>query len=250
MRLRGAALAVCVLLGTAGAVPQANASQTDQDGSRRGGNAAEEAAASRPGPVMRSSPAAQVGRNSGRVATARPLQCVPYARMVSGIEVYGNGGQWWNRAAGLYSRGQRPEPGSVMAFRTSGRMPLGHVAVVSRVVGARHVLIEHANWAPPGARKGQITRDVSVVDVSPANDWTAVRVQVGSDPGAFGSVYATYGFIYNRPETGTAYAAAKEPAPAGRRGPAVRFEQLAEMPQDVRLERFGIGPSAGVSSRR
>ena len=129
---------------------------------------------------MRSSSAAQAGR-TGRVATAAPLQCVPYARMVSGIEVYGNGGQWWGRAAGLYARGQRPEPGSVLAFRTSGRMPLGHVAVVSRVVGERHMLIEHANWAPPGARKGQVTRNVSVVDVGTAGMGIRLLVQLGVD---------------------------------------------------------------------
>ncbi len=126
------------------------------------------------------------------------ISCVPYARLVSGIQVTGNGGTWWGNAAGLYDRDQRPEPGSVLAFRSSGGMSMGHVAVVQRSVGAREIEIEHANWAGPGIRKGQVLRNVSVVDVSDANDWTAVRVEVGRGSGSYGRVYPTYGFIHNR----------------------------------------------------
>ncbi|MDT8331283.1 CHAP domain-containing protein [Roseomonas gilardii] len=127
------------------------------------------------------------------------ISCVPYARMVSGIQVTGNGYQWWGNAAGLYERGQRPEPGSVLAFRSSGGMRLGHVAVVQRIVNGREIEIEHANWEGPGIRKGTVMRNVSVIDVSPRNDWTAVRVQVGRSDESFGRVYPTYGFIHNRP---------------------------------------------------
>ena len=127
------------------------------------------------------------------------ISCVPYARMVSGIQVTGNGYQWWGNAAGLYERGQRPEPGSVLAFRASGGMRLGHVAVVQRIVNGREIEIEHANWEGPGIRKGTVMRNVSVIDVSPRNDWTAVRVQIGRSDESFGRVYPTYGFIHNRP---------------------------------------------------
>lgn len=127
------------------------------------------------------------------------ISCVPYARMVSGIQVTGNGYQWWGNAAGLYERGQRPEPGSVLAFRSSGGMRLGHVAVVQRIVNSREIEIEHANWEGPGIRKGTVMRNVSVIDVSPRNDWTAVRVQIGRSDESFGRVYPTYGFIHNRP---------------------------------------------------
>ena len=48
----------------------------------------------------------------------------------------------------------------------------------------------------------RISRNVAVVDVSEANNWSAVRVELGRD-GTFGSVYPTYGFIYNRPDTGS-----------------------------------------------
>ena len=99
----------------------------------------------------------------------------------------------------LYERGQRPEPGSVLAFRSSGGMRLGHVAVVQRIVNGREIEIEHANWEGPGIRKGTVMRNVSVIDVSPRNDWTAVRVQIGRSDESFGRVYPTYGFIHNRP---------------------------------------------------
>ncbi|HKM61956.1 MAG TPA: hypothetical protein VJY39_05640 [Acidisphaera sp.] len=73
-------------------------------------------------------------------------------------------------------------------------MPLGHVAVVTRVLGKRLIEIDHANWSFPGA----ITRGVEVVDVSDHNDWTAVHVELGRSDW-FGSLYATNGFIYGRP---------------------------------------------------
>ncbi|HYF07940.1 MAG TPA: CHAP domain-containing protein, partial [Acetobacteraceae bacterium] len=128
------------------------------------------------------------------------LSCVPYARQATGMAITGNGRDWWHNAAGLYARGSRPEPGSVMAFPDSGGMRSGHVAVVERVVSPREITIHHANWAGPGIRRGTVMRGVSVVDVSEANDWTAVRVQVGHDNATFGRVYPVYGFIHNRPD--------------------------------------------------
>ena len=125
------------------------------------------------------------------------LQCVPYARENTGIELTGNAANWWENAAGIYERGARPEVGSVLNFRATGRMRMGHVAVVSNVVNSRSVQIDHANWSG----RGVVTRNVTVVDVSPSNDWSAVRVALGN--GDFGSVYPTYGFIYDRPDKGT-----------------------------------------------
>src|SRR3546814_1663173 len=37
-------------------------------------------------------------------------------------------------------------------------------------------LISHANWSPIHGRRGQIERNVRVVDVSDAGDWSLVRV--------------------------------------------------------------------------
>ncbi len=130
------------------------------------------------------------------------LQCVPFARAASGIELKGNAVNWWDAASGVYERGARPEAGSVLNFRSIGRMRLGHVAVVTNVVSAREVEIEHANWASPGSKGGAIARGIPVIDVSENNDWSAVRVGLGHS-GDYGSVYPTYGFIYDRPDSGT-----------------------------------------------
>ena len=169
------------------------------------------------------------------------LSCVPFARNDSGILVAGNAWQWWNNAAGVYARGSVPEPGSVLTFRANGRMRLGHVAVVSRVINPREVEVEHANWWSAGMRGG-VARNIPVVDVSEANDWTAVRVALGRS-GEFGSVYPTYGFIYDRPDTGTLVASSATPAPKPALNPAPSdlrpaaergwqvYEEVAEAPQ-------------------
>ena len=146
----------------------------------------------------------------GRYASGG-ISCVPFARNASGIAVGGNAWQWWDNAAGVYARGRIPESGSVLAFRSNGRMRLGHVAVVSRVINPREIEIEHANWWSAGMYGG-VARNIPVVDVSAANDWTAVRVGIGGN-GQFGSVYPTYGFIYDRADTGQMLAARAAPAP-------------------------------------
>ncbi|MES2712509.1 MAG: CHAP domain-containing protein [Pseudomonadota bacterium] len=128
------------------------------------------------------------------------ISCVPYAREASGIAITGNGRDWWHNASGLYDRSHRPEPGSVMAMPGTGAMRMGHVAVVERVLGPREIEIHHANWGGPGIRRGSVMRGVNVIDVSSANDWSAVRVQSGHTDEAFGRVYPVYGFIHNRPD--------------------------------------------------
>jgi surface antigen len=160
---------------------------------------------------------------SGKVryaAVSAGISCVPYARAASGITVKGNATNWWANAAGIYERGLRPETGSVLNFRATGRMRLGHVAVVTQVINAREVMIDHANWAGPGLHKGMVSKGVPVIDVSEDNDWSAVRVSLGGGE-AFGSVYPTYGFIYDRPDNGTMLANAGERA-------ATRYDEVAE----------------------
>ncbi|MGK2910104.1 MAG: CHAP domain-containing protein [Sphingobium sp.] len=120
------------------------------------------------------------------------LQCVPYARAVSGVALYGDAWTWWDQGAGHYDRGHRPRKGAVLAFQPFGPMQLGHVAVVSAVLSDREVLIRHANWSSPGA----IEEDVRAIDVSEDGDWSAVRVWY-TPSGHMGSrVNPTYGFIY------------------------------------------------------
>ena len=156
------------------------------------------------------------------------LQCVPYAREVSGIEIRGNAANWWEAADGVYARGNTPEPGSVLNFRANGHMRLGHVAVVTDVINSREIVIEHANWGP-----GRISRNVSVIDVSPDNDWTAVRVALAHG-GDYGSVYPTYGFIYDRPAaTETAAATlpgvALSPATLATASGPIPYSEVADM---------------------
>jgi surface antigen len=130
------------------------------------------------------------------------IQCVPYAREVSHIELSGDAFLWWAEASGRYARGSVPVEGAVLNFRSIGRMPLGHVAVVTSVVDSRTILVTQANWV-----HGSITNDVTMQDVSPNNDWTEVEVELG-DSSRWGAAYPTYGFIYNQPANSTVIAAA------------------------------------------
>jgi surface antigen len=131
------------------------------------------------------------------------LQCVPYARQVSGIQIYGDAWTWWGQAEGRYVRGHTPRIGAVMAFQPYGNMTLGHVAAVSAVLDSRTVLLRHANWSPIDGRRGQVENDVRAVDVSPDNDWSQVRVWYAPIQGLGTTAWPVSGFIYpgrdNRP---------------------------------------------------
>ena len=131
-------------------------------------------------------------------AQAQVLQCVPFAREVSGIQIFGNAGTWWTQAEGRYQRGHTPRVGAVMAIAPSRAMPIGHVAMVSRIVGDREVLITHANWS----RRGGIERDVRVIDVSAANDWSEVRVWYGPIGDLGIRTNRVQGFIYPEADNG------------------------------------------------
>ena len=131
---------------------------------------------------------------------ALALQCVPYAREASGIEIFGNARTWWGQAAGRYARGATPQIGAVMAFKPTRAMPIGHVATVSRIVSDREVLISHSNWSLINGRRGQIERNVRAIDVSDAGDWSKVRVWYAPLGDLGTSSYPLYGFIYNKPK--------------------------------------------------
>jgi hypothetical protein len=125
-------------------------------------------------------------------ATDDVLQCVPYARELSGIAIRGDAWTWWDQAKGRYARGNDPRPGAVLALANTGVMPLGHVAVVSRVVDERHILLRHANWSGPGL----IETDVMAVDSSPDNDWSQVRIWWGQRQQMGARDNPVNGFIY------------------------------------------------------
>ena len=133
---------------------------------------------------------------SGASEPAPFLQCVPYARQVSGIQLYGDAHTWWDQAAGRYSRGREPKVGAVMSFRPYGSMVLGHVAAVSRVIDSRTVLLRHSNWSPINGRRGQIEDGVRAIDVSPDNDWSEVRVWFAPLQALGTTRWPINGFIY------------------------------------------------------
>lgn len=125
-------------------------------------------------------------------ANAQFWQCAPYARMISGIQIFGNAHTWWAQAEGRYERGREPVEGAVMSFAPTQRMRLGHVAMVSKVLNDREVLLTHANWS----RRGGVEKNVIAVDVSEKGDWSRVKVWFASNGGLGTSTYPVNGFIY------------------------------------------------------
>lgn len=129
------------------------------------------------------------------LATARPLQCVPYARELSGIALRGDAWSWWGKAKGHYPRGAAPRPGAVLVLSKGRHLRFGHLAVVAEVRNSREIVVHQANWL----NGGRIHRYTPVRDVSKNNDWSVVRVWY--TPGRiYGArAYAVAGFIYPRP---------------------------------------------------
>jgi hypothetical protein len=118
------------------------------------------------------------------------VSCAPFARELSGIALYGEAYTWWTTASGRYDRSAQPEVGAVLVLRREGRLPSGHVAVVSRVLAPRQLLLIQANWMP-----GELTEDHLAIDVSERNDWTEVRMWWPPTNSMGSHVYPAYGFI-------------------------------------------------------
>lgn len=147
------------------------------------------------------------------------LECVPYARTTSGIQLYGDAWTWWGQARSRYATGSTPRVGAVMAIKPFNNSKLGHVATVSRLVDSRTVLLSHANWSVPGA----VERNVTALDVSPNNDWSEVRIWYGPSQNLGTTHWPVSGFIYNaRPG-----AKLRDVAPAEPRAES----RLAEVPR-------------------
>lgn len=124
----------------------------------------------------------------------KPIQCVPYARQVSGIEIYGDAHTWWNQATPRYKRGMKPSPGAVLVLGRSKRLRHGHVAVVKRVISPREIEVTHSNWGSDRATRSMIYDVMRVEDISPANDWSSVRFW-NLHAGSYGFPYSSLGFI-------------------------------------------------------
>ena len=107
-----------------------------------------------------------VGNANAGAGDRASWQCAQFARMFSGIQIFGDAWTWWEQAMGKYARGFTPEAGSVLVFKPFGPMSRGHVAVVQQVLTDRIIQVTHANWSPIDGQRGQIENNVTVVDVS------------------------------------------------------------------------------------
>lgn len=137
---------------------------------------------------------------SARVVS-KPVQCVPFARDVSGIQIMGDAYTWWDRAAPRYDRGHQPRRGAVLVLARTAKMKHGHVAVVRDVLGPRHINVTHSNWGNDRYSRRVIYDSMRVEDISARNDWSSVRFW-NPEKNVFGFPYAARGFIYTSPYDG------------------------------------------------
>jgi surface antigen len=126
------------------------------------------------------------------IKPSRAANCALYARAETGVALFGSAGGWWDEANGRYERGQVPAVGSILVFKRTQRIPSGHVAVVTKIVSAHEILVDHANWY-----RGTVSRGMSVIDTSFGHNWSSVAV-MDLPSGTHGSDYPTYGFVYPR----------------------------------------------------
>ena len=161
------------------------------------------AACAAPGGPTPGPPAPAARQDARMIKPSSPLQCVPFTRARTGLQIYGDAWTWWPAAEGHFLRTNRPSVGSVLVLRRTDRLHAGHLAVVTRVVDARQVIVDHANWL----NQGMVHVNAPVIDVSAANDWSVVRVWYipGDTLGA--RAYPAHGFIHP-----LRIAAAPEPA--------------------------------------
>ncbi len=179
-------LAATLLLGGCAATQDAVDWVSDTIGSSTSGS---QQSAALPAPRYLSETPARTVTPSSR------LQCVPYARQISKVSIRGDAWTWWPSAEGRYGRGITPKVGSVLALKRTGRLRYGHIAVVTRILSSREIIIDHANWL----NRGRLHLGTPVRDVSANNDWSVVRVWY--TPGNQYGVrsYPAHGFIYPEP---------------------------------------------------
>jgi surface antigen len=118
-------------------------------------------------------------------------ECVAYARARSGIALHGDAGTWWEKAKGVYARSSAPLLGAVMVLTGYAGPGRGHLAVVTTLLSDREIRVDHANWL----NDGNIYVSDPVVDVSPDNDWTEVRVWNPATQSWGVKTYLVQGFI-------------------------------------------------------
>ena len=177
------------------------------------------------------------------------LQCVPYARALSGVTIFGDAHTWWGQADGRYARGNAPKVGAVLAFPPHGNMRLGHVAAVRRVVDDRTIIISHANWSTIGGVRGHIEEDVRAVDVSDDNDWSAVRVWYTPNAALGSTQWPAHGFIYPKAKRSDGEVKKAVATLLGGRMSAPAVVPLAAMkPEIAKPGKAGFGLSSNLLS--
>ena len=129
------------------------------------------------------------------VTPRKRMQCVPYVRQISKVSIRGNAWTWWPSAKGQYGRGSKPKVGSVLVLKRTWRNRYGHIAVVTRILSGREIIIDHANWL----NRGRLHLGTPVRDVSANNDWSVVRVWYTPGKKYGARSYPAHGFIYPEP---------------------------------------------------
>lgn len=122
------------------------------------------------------------------------VQCVPYARQVSGIQIYGDAHTWWAQAKPPLIRRHYPVQGDVLVLARTNAMRYGHVAVVRKVMSNRDIMVTHSNWGNNRKNRRIIYESVRARDASANNDWSQIRFW-NYETKAFGRPYAAMGFI-------------------------------------------------------
>jgi surface antigen len=135
---------------------------------------------------------------STTATSAKYLQCVPYARDKSGIQIYGDAHTWWNSAKKRkYPRGHAPKIGSVLVLAKTRHLKFGHIAVVKKILDNRNIVVSHANWGSDFFGRGLIYDAMPVKDVSKNNDWSKVKFLI-PEAKSYGFTYPASGFVYNK----------------------------------------------------
>lgn len=140
-------------------------------------------------------PSAFNNRNASGYYVDQNIQCVPYAREASGLQLSGDAYTWWEQAQTRYIRGNKPRVGSALVLKRTQRMRSGHVAVVNGIIDKRAITVTHSNWGSDSLTRRIIYQSMRVEDVSKRNDWTSVRFW-NNQKNVMGNPYAAYGFIY------------------------------------------------------
>lgn len=124
----------------------------------------------------------------------RAEQCVPFARRISGIQIYGNAHTWWHKAS-PEKRSKQPKEGAVLVLAKSRRLRLGHLAVVKDILSDREIEVTHSNWGNSRKKRRIIYERHRVQDLSKRNDWSRARFW-NPHHNSWGLPYEVSGFIY------------------------------------------------------